>query len=211
MFPLLVLSNAADTHHEKLPPLPKSNMLIPENYLPPTRPSLLPHKLLVPVPKARMIVPQILQLFLRQPKAIVPLASIPLLVLHAQTDHENRTGQATKPQEPETDAEAHGVGGRLGRDVDVARDDAATVAQADLQSGGDGALVVAAHGVAEPREGDGLRDVAADGDEVYGHVASADGDGLLGEEDHVADCGDADADDGECVAVAESIRAEGRE
>ena len=70
---------------------------------------------------------------------------------------------------------------------------------------------MAAHGVAEPGEGDGLGDVAADGDEVDGHVARADGDGLLREEDHVADGGDKDAEDGEGVAVAEAVGAEGCE
>ncbi len=159
-----------------------------------------------------MIIPQIRHLLHRQAQPPIPLAPLPPAILGPQPEKEDGTTRPAQPQHPQRHAEPDGIRGRLGGDEDVAGDDAAGVAEADLQGGGDGALVVAGDVVGEPGEGDGLGDVGAGGDEVEGGVAGGDGDGALGREQQgVAGGGDEQAGEREGVAVAERVGEERRE
>lgn len=68
------------------------------------------------------------------------------------------------------------VSGFLVCDIDVARNDAAEVTESDLHGCIDAALVVTAHIVAEPDQGNRLSDVTTSHDQIDGEVAAAYGD-----------------------------------
>ena len=68
---------------------------------------------------------------------------------------------------------------------------------------------MAAHVIAQPYQSDGLSDVATSHDEIDGEVASADRDGLLREKDDVSNARGYNAEHGESIAMAETVRQEG--
>ena len=160
---------------------------------------------LVPIPKPRMIIAQIVQLTPLHPQPPIPLSPLALPILPSQAEKEHRTRARTDPQKPQTDPEPNRVGRRLAGNVDIRRDNPTRITEADLHRATHATLVVPAHTIAQPGERDGLRDVSADGNEVDGHIADADGDRVLGEKDSVADRRDENADNGEGVAMVEAV------
>lgn len=152
-----------------------------------------------------MIITQILQFLAGKVQSIIALAAVPLRVFALQPEEEGGGRQAAEQEQGQRDGEAGGIQRGFAGDEDVAGDDAAAVADADLHGGADAAFVVAAQVVAEPDQGDGLGDAGSREDEVEGEVFDVFGDVVLAEEDAVSGCGDEHSEHDEGEAVADTV------
>ena len=157
-----------------------------------------------------MRIPQILLLLFSQPlKSVVPTTLLPKTVLRDQERKERDATEATEPNETQAEPEAEVISGRLILEVDVRGDDTTDVADTDLHGRTDAALVVTAKLVGKPGKNDGLGDVAATGDGEDGEIACAYRDVVHVQQDGVADCGEAAANDRESETVFQGVSKDG--
>jgi hypothetical protein len=152
----------------------------------------------------RMVVPKIVRIHLLQPR--IPLSPLPHPILPPHQNEQRRTSCPTNPQQAQTNSIPCRILRTLTLQKYIRRDDAANVTEADLECGGDGALVVPRHGVGEPDERDGLCDVAAGDDEEEGKVLDACAQMLLVQKQNVSHRRNNKTDHAERIAVLHAVR-----
>ncbi len=96
----------------------------------------------IPKLPPRPIIPHIPTPLTPRPQPIIPRSPRPLPILPTQSKQENRAHKTTHKQHAQTSPITGFIRRALGREEDVRGDDPAEVAETDLQSRGDGALVV---------------------------------------------------------------------
>ena len=156
---------------------------------------------LVSESKPRMIVAQVIDFLRRKLVAVIAFTGIPRAILVPQSAKEDGSRNYRKPEQTKTHTKTDRIRRRLIRDINIARNNPTEIAKAELNRRGNGALIVACHVVTQPADSDGLRDIAAAGDEVDAEIADSDTEVFLAEEDGVADCGYEHAGYDEGVAV----------
>ena len=97
-----------------------------------------------------VVVAKVFDLFRGQIVSVLSFTSLPLVVFELQADEENGASDATDQQQCQRDTIPDGIRGSLTGDVDVACDDASTIAEADLHGRVDASFPMTAHIIAEP-------------------------------------------------------------
>ena len=159
--------------------------------------------------ESRVSVAQIIQLVGRQRQHIIALALITLLILQLHIYCHRRRSRRRQQNQRETDTIPHSVIRRLGGDEDITSNQAGHVPKTDLRGSRHASLIMTAHVIVQPGDGDRQGDGDTRDDEKQRHVADIDGDFGGVEEDGVADDADDAAKHDKGVAVLDAVRDKG--
>lgn len=152
-----------------------------------------------------MVISDVVQLLWRQVIEVISPALIAKPVFAQKIQEEYHAGDTAHPNQSKADPESSRVCRSLWREIDVARNQATTVAKPDLHGRCYRLLVMTAHVVAEPSHQHRLRHVPPASDRIDSKIPSSDRDRRLEKKNDIPDGRDHAPADREGEAVSKPI------